>query len=196
MHGHEYTAEEILYLAEITPGRSYKDIAEMFNTRFGLSLSLGAIKGTLARCTLTNGRDGCFPPGHPPANKGVKGVHYPGMEATQFKPGNRPHTWRPVGSERVDKDGYTWVKVTEPKVRRMKHVLVWEAAHGPVPRGHVVIFGDSDRQNFDLDNLLLVSRAQLALLNKDALIGGSAELTRTGIALVEMRRKIAERRKG
>ena len=40
------------------------------------------------------------------------------------------------------------------------HKLVWEAAHGPVPQGHIVVFRDSNRRNFDLANLECISQAE------------------------------------
>ena len=39
-----------------------------------------------------------FQPGFTPWNKGLKGWSAPGVERTQFKRGNRPQTWVPVGS--------------------------------------------------------------------------------------------------
>lgn len=196
MYGHDYTAEEILYLAAITPGRSYKEITRMFNERFGLSLSRSAISGTIQRCKLKNGRDGRFKPGQIPPNKGLRGISYPGMEATQFKPGNHPQTYKPVGTESERSDGYMWVKVADPKTWKMKHVAVWESVNGPVPEGHVVIFGDGNRQNFDPVNLVLVSRAELLMMNKFGLVGGSAELTMAGKTVANLRMKIAQSRKG
>ncbi len=78
-----------------------------------------------------------------------KGLHYlaGGRSAeTRFKPGIRPHTWVPIGSYRTTEGG----RVLEQKVNdlpgpnsvRWKPVsrLVWEAAHGPVPAGHLVVF--------------------------------------------------------
>ncbi|WP_083612210.1 HNH endonuclease [Paenibacillus sp. P32E] len=35
-----------------------------------------------------------------------------------------------------------------------------------VPKGHAIIFGDGDRQNFDPNNLILITRGQLAIMNK------------------------------
>jgi hypothetical protein len=39
-------------------------------------------------------------------------------------------------------------------------VLTWEAVHGPLPIGKIVIFSDHDRRNFALSNLLAVTRAE------------------------------------
>lgn len=196
MRGHEYTADEILFLADNVVGRSYADLTALFNTRFGLSLSQLAIEGTITRCKLANGFDGRFKPGLVPHNKGIKGVSYPGMKATQFKPGQLPTKYLPVGAETMRDDRYIWVKVADPKTWRQKHVMIWEAAHGPRPAGHAVIFGDGNRQNFDLSNLILVSRAELAVMNKFGLIGSSTELTEAGKSVADLRMRIIDRQKG
>jgi len=62
----------------------------------------------------------------------------------------------PSGSERIKQDGgfkYVWVKVGHPNTWRLKHHLIWEAAHGPVPHNHRVFFLDGDQNNFSLGNL-------------------------------------------
>jgi hypothetical protein len=72
------------------------------------------------------------------------------MAETQFKKG-RPaceaRNYVPIGTEKYDaKRKVTVRKITDdpalfPANRwRPVHVLVWEAAHGPVPKGHIVIF--------------------------------------------------------
>lgn len=83
--------------------------------------------------------------------------------------GGRPR--RPVGSEAVSR-GYVYVKVAEEPTRpqskdnwRPKQAVVWERAHGPVPEGHVVLFADRDRRNFDPANLVAVPRRLLSRLN-------------------------------
>ncbi|HEU4708777.1 MAG TPA: hypothetical protein VFS17_05645, partial [Methylophilaceae bacterium] len=81
-----------------------------------------------------------FPKGHVPANKGKKGISYPGMEATQFKPGHKPGNYRPVGSTRIcSKDGYVLIKIEEGMFKwKALHRIVWERMNGAVPPGHVV----------------------------------------------------------
>jgi len=92
------------------------------------------------------GNAGEFKPGLEPWNKGVKGSTgtHEACRATQFKPGVRPHTWVPVGSYRIC-EGQLQRKVNDdpgPNHVRWKPVtrLVWEAANGPVPAGHAVVF--------------------------------------------------------
>jgi len=163
-----------------------------------------------------NTNDGRFKPGQPSWNKGKKGSDTGGYKG-HFKKGHLPQNYRPVGSERVDSLGYTWVKTADKLTeyvirvykdrititeelrqqhqRKMKHQLVWEAANGAIPKGHVVIFGDGNKQNFNLDNLLLVSNAQLARLNQNGLIYNDADLTRTGIIIADLINKQGEKKR-
>lgn len=109
-----------------------------------------------------------FKPGQSPWNKGKHYAAGGRSPLTRFKRGNRPHTWVPVGTERVC-SGILQVKVSDtgytPQDWQSKHQLVWIAAHGPLPKGHIVCFRDGDRTNFALANLELVSRAELMRRN-------------------------------
>lgn len=100
-----------------------------------------------------NSRSRHFPKGHVPANKGLRRPGYaPGrMGETQFKKGAMSgaaqHNYVPIGTEKIDpKRNVLMRKVTDdPSIFPVKrwrpvHVLVWEAVHGPVPAGHIVIF--------------------------------------------------------
>jgi hypothetical protein len=88
---------------------------------------------------------------------------------TQFKPGQKPHTWQPVGSERVNADGYRQIKMTDtgypPKDWVMVHILLYEKHHGPVPKGHVIVFKDKNREHIEIENLECISRRDLMLRN-------------------------------
>lgn len=113
-----------------------------------------------------------FQKGHAPANKGLRrpGWYAGRMRETQFKKGQVSRKWKPIGSERLV-DGYRYTKISDircvPWTRNWKptHILLWEKHYGPVPRGYAVKFIDGDRDRIVLDNLCLVSRADLARLN-------------------------------
>jgi hypothetical protein len=45
------------------------------------------------------------------------------------------------------------------------HILIWEAAHGPVPTGHAVCFKDGDKAHIELDNLECIPRTELMRRN-------------------------------
>lgn len=122
------------------------------------------------------GRKVQFPKGNVPANKGLRRPGYsPGdMAKTQFKKGQMPHTWMPVGSYRINPDGYVERKFGEepgPYYMRWKpvHRQVWEDAHGPIPPDHVVAFlpgrKTTDPELITLDALELESRSEMARRN-------------------------------
>lgn len=110
----------------------------------------------------------CFKPGQRPWNHGKKGLQIGGKDH-QFKPWHKPVGTMAVGSERQTKDGLIERKISDTGIRRKDwrpvHVLVWEEQNGPVPAGHVVIFADGNHRNFDIENLLMLSRADLMRRN-------------------------------
>lgn len=177
-------------------GRSAQEMTDLLNATFGTSYTREQIKGCRSRNHWDSGLTGRFEKGHLTHNKGKKGVNYPGMMPTQFKTGHLPHNHRPVGSVRTDKkDGYIYKKVAEPNKWRLLHVLNWEAVHGPLPPGHALIFKDRNRTNCDPDNLILVTRGELAVLNKRGLLSDNPETTETAVALVRLI-KAAKKKKG
>lgn len=193
-----YPDEVKEFIKENYIGVGPKEMAARLNAEFGTSYTHSQMKSWYNNHKLNSSVTGYFPKGHIPANKGKKGISYEGMKATQFKKGNRPANWVSIGTERINRDGYTEIKIADGRLNKnwkAKHILLWEAAHGPVPQGHVVIFGDGNKRNFDPDNLLLVSRAQLARLNQRGLIQNNADLTRTGIIIADLYSKIGERKR-
>lgn len=104
-----------------------------------------------------------FKPGRPGWNKGQRYVAGGRSAETRFKPGARPHNAAPVGAEVTSRDGYRKRKISDaPGLSqrqrwRFVHVLNWEAAHGPVPRGFRIAFRNGDRSDPRLENLELVS---------------------------------------
>ena len=125
-------------------------------------VSLNNVKAVCKRNGWMTGRTGCYAPGcipHPDARPR-------GPNKTSFKRGNRPHNWLPVGSTRVTRDGYSEVKVAEPRTWRQLHLLMWEKAFGTVPDGFCVSFIDGDSANVALDNLELISRNANLQINR------------------------------
>lgn len=190
---HIWTNEEKEYLKEITPGHHYKEIHKLFNEKFDLNLTIGQIKAAIGRYKLNTGFNGYFQKGYIPPNKGTKGLSKPNKAS--FKKGHKPSNLRPIGSERITKDGYTEIKVEEPNKWRLKHRVIWEKSNGKIPKGHTIIFGDGNKQNIDINNLILVTRKQLLILNRNRLIKGDIELTKVAINIAKVQEKIDGRKR-
>ena len=199
----KYTAEHIDFISGNIVGRSYRDLTERFNARFGMELKISTMISLASRHGFRNERD-CrfntgweptqFKKGFTPWNKGKKGINLGGKE-TQFKKGQKGWNYKPVGTERINTDGYVDVKIADPGKWKGKHKIIWEAANGPVPPGHVLIFADGNKLNVTLENLLLITRRELAIMNKKGLIANKAELTKAGVTVAGIFLKITERKK-
>ena len=187
---HYYTEEEIKFLQQNVKGRTRKELAELFSERFNVNLTEQQIKGVTNRYKMRSGIDKRFKKGQKAWNDGMKGLNIGGKE-TQFKKGSIPPNYKEIGTERITFDDYVEVKVSTNKWKA-KHHLIWEKENGPIPKGHVVIFGDKNRRNFDINNLLLVSRKQLVRLNQNNLIQEDTELTKAAITVVDIYSKLGE----
>lgn len=157
-------------------GRTIKQVLAKANA-LGLHKSIELIAETARERSSRPGHGSQatrIQPGQEPWNKGT---HYTagGRSAeTRFKPGVRPHTWVPIGSYRLVEGPVLEQKVNDlpgPNSVRWKPVsrLVWEAAHGPIPDGHAVVFKPG-RQTVELelitpDALECLSRAELMRRN-------------------------------
>lgn len=59
-------------------------------------------------------------------------------------------------------------------------------------KGYAVIFGDGNRQNVNINNLILVTRQQLLILNKNKLIQNHVDLTRTEVIIADLYQKLRD----
>ena len=167
--------EHIDWLADNIKGRPFKELTNMFNEHFGTNVTINAIHIVSYRHGLHNGLP-----------TGSKAAQFKKKAGKEYK---RPK-YRPVGSERINIYGYTEIKVNDPKTWQKKHIVIYEQSHGVVPKGHKIIFADGNKQNFDIDNLLLVSCRKLLLLNDKGLLKDHAELTKTGLLIADVLIKI------
>ncbi|WP_096269380.1 HNH endonuclease signature motif containing protein [Paucisalibacillus globulus] len=192
-----FTKEQKDFIKANVKGLHNYELAELVNNMFGLSITAQQMNTYKSNHNLSSGLDGRFEKGSSPWNKGKKGLQIGGKE-TQFKKGQQPKNYRPVGSERIDsKDGYILIKVqdhgTYQERWRHKHVVVWEKHHGKkVPKNHVIMFADSNKQNLDLGNLILISRSELARMNQQGLFSMDPEVTKAGLNLVRLGNKIMD----
>lgn len=190
-----FSPKQEKFLRDGYTGRSVAELTVVFNDRFGENRTKQQIRTAVHNRRLISGRDGRFKKGYVPWNKGVKG--YIGANRTSFKKGHKPASRKPLGTERVDlRDGYILMKVKErdpytgfPTRYKAKQVHVWEMVHGPVPKGFVVAFKDSNNRNCKPINLILISRAELLTLNRHGYKKTSADLKPSVLLLSKLKVK-------
>ena len=171
--GIKWTEEEKRIVAEMYPTHFAREIAEKLGkTTSGVynmanALGLKASREKLAKggrmtAKHPNSIATRFKKGGQSPNKGKKMPEhvYEKLKDTMFKKGDMPSNYKPIGSERITKDGYVEVKVGDPSEWRPKHRILWEKENGPIPEGYNVQFKDGNRQNIKLENLYLISRAE------------------------------------
>jgi hypothetical protein len=158
------------------------DLGRTVSTTYQRAATLGLSKSAKYLASpaagRTNGRQGIgtrFGKGHVPANKGLRrpGWTRGRMADTQFRKGERQgiavKLWKPIGTERVSKDGYREVKIHDglPLQSRWRavHLVEWEKVNGPLPKGHALVFRDGDKANTAPENMELITRADLMRRN-------------------------------
>ncbi len=192
MVGHRYSEEEHNFLRSFIPGHTYKEIVEEYNKTFSEPITESRVKGYMSNHKINNGLTGRFKKGQIPPNKGKKGVCAKGCEKTWFKEGHLPHNTKPIGYERITKDGYIEIKVkmrpSSPSCNdnfKAKHHIVWEEAHGPIPKGYKLTFLDGNKQNCVLENLALITNAEHLELTRKGLRSANPRFTETGILIAK-----------
>lgn len=178
---HRYSKEQKEYIIANNYGKYSEELAAMFNKKFNTNISSKEISYFRRNHKLNSGLTGQFKKGHNTWNKGTKGLTH--SNKTSFKKGNKPHNYRPVGSERITKDGYIEVKVSDPNKWETKNKIVYKKHFGDIPKGYKVIYADGNKLNNEPDNLILVSSSELLIANRNHLIYDNKDLTESGILI-------------
>ena len=190
---HKWTDEEKEYLALIVKGSTYKETTKKMNDKFEYNFSEEQVKGMMYRNKLTTGTGGYFKKGSTPWNKGLKG--YMGANKTSFKKGTIPPNQVPIGTESITKGGYIKVKVGEPNKWKLKQRYIYEQHYGEIPNNYNIIFADGNKMNFDIDNLIAVSKSEMLILNNNNLRFEDKELTKVGVNIAKVIDKAKKRNK-
>lgn len=205
-----WTPEKDEWFRSFVPGHHEAEISAEHERIYGTPLTASQIGNRKAALHVRSGTDGGqFRRGQTAWNKGMSWDEQGRSAesrarslATCFKPGEvhvAPSREREVGFERVDDDGFTWVKVRDSRVDgiqrqepwrhnenyRLKHHLVYEQAYGSIPRGCNIVFADRDKTNFDPENLVAVPRRLWTIIQR-RLDYWDAESLRTAMLVAEL----------
>lgn len=184
---------------KLIPGRQSKEIQRLAKETLGLDLTMSQIRSWKKNHKTPSGYDTRFRPGHIPDIKGKKWNEFMTPEAqkrsrlNQFKKGNIPKNRKEVGDIYLRNDGYLWIKVRDYAKNQnwqQYHRYIWEQANGPIPKGHVIIFLDGNRQNCKLENLTMVSEKVVAVANKWYGLTDDPDINRAILSAAELRHKV------
>lgn len=197
--------ERVEWLRSYAPGHDIYEIIDEFERLYGIRMTKYSMKNAKHRYGAKSGTNvGQFQKGGTPANKGktwdemgVSERARANMRRNQFKRGGVPHNGAaiPLGTERVDPDGYVYVKTSmlssEPCKNdcwTRKHRVVYEREVGPIPDGCMVVFADRDNRNFDPSNLVAVPRELWAVIKKRGVEYWDAESLNTAMLIAKVDR--------
>ncbi|MGO1500804.1 MAG: HNH endonuclease signature motif containing protein [Marinobacter sp.] len=170
----EWTVQHDDWLGQIYSGMSNTKIAGVMG-RTPPAIQNRAIKLGLKKSPeyMKREKPGCFKKGGTSWNKGIHFNSGGRSVQTRFKSGAVPANQLPVGAEVVDNYGYRKRKVRDdaPKGKgyqnwKFVHVIVWEQHNGPLPKGRIVRFRDSNIENLAPGNLVDLSRGENCVINR------------------------------
>jgi hypothetical protein len=197
-----WTYQQDRWLRVLYPNTPNLKIADVMGRSY-TSIKNRATALGLSKCPeyIDAEKPGCFRKGHTTWNKGIPFESRGRSPVTQFKTGGVPPNTQPIGTEVVDSYGYRKRKVRDDKPGgkayrnwRFVHVIVWEQHNGPLPKGQLVRFRDSDITNFAPGNLVALTRGENAVINRWMAMG---ELPEGGMdVLITLAKiKIAQRKR-
>lgn len=190
----KFTEEQKQFIYKNYKGIGNKELINKFNKKFNTNLDK-QIYNFKRNHHLNSGLTGQFEKGHESFNKGKKWDEYMSKEKqemcrkTTFKKGNIPSNSVPIGTERLSKDGCLEVKIKNGNLNKnwkYKHRLIYEKNFGKIPKGYNVVFADGNKLNLEPNNLILVSDAELLIMNEKGLFKKNIELTKTGSNLAKL----------
>ena len=209
MSGHPWLPAEERALATLYPHLRTVDIVPILGRNisaiYGRAKLLGLEKSAAFKASPLSGRNvkdhaphgvsTRFKPGHVSKNKGLRrpGWFAGRMRETQFRKGQTPVNKCEVGELRLNTEGYVDMKISNErgaKAWRTFHRILWEDVNGPVPDGHVLVFRDKDRLNICLENIELITRAELQ--RRNSLHRLPKPLVQAIMTLGQLKRRIRE----
>lgn len=197
-----YPADMEEFVRSIADGRTTEQIVDLVNKHYGKQIVTPAqIRAYKKNHGIVSGVDCRFQKGCVSHNKGkpMPAHVYEKAKATMFKKGHTPANYLPVGSIVKNTGGYLMRKRSDTGSQwerwEFLHRAVWIEHNGPIPDGMMVSFKDGDKENCDIDNLMLISNAENLELWRSGLRFEDPDLTATGLNLVKLKIAAGKKRR-
>ena len=165
-----FSKTEQNYIKENVKGNTVEELTQLINKTFNKNYKENQIRNFKKQNGLRSGVD------------------------SKFKKGQTPHNKKNIGYEFINNDGYTEIKVAEPNKWMLKQRYLYQKYKGQIPKNHDVIFADGNKQNFDLENLILVERRDKLVMKNKHLFYKNRESTECGILIAKIINKIYDKR--
>lgn len=170
----KYGKEVVDYIKDNAEGLLNEQLAENINHTFGISITKEEVKGIKAYIGAKSGIS-CYDAMmmtrpddwvNPRRGKKLSPENYEKIRKAFFKKGFNGLPPCPVGTERV-RGNRIFIKIEEPDIWISKAKYVYEKETGEyLKQGEVVVLLDGSIDNFELDNLMKVSKAEVLRYNQ------------------------------
>jgi len=202
-----YTLEEVEFIKTFYPYIHNQDLAEILG-RSAISIGGKACTMKVHKCkgfyklnmrrVSAIGREkvphrtSYYTKGHESWNKGKKisDEHRQKLIDSSYKKGNIPYNIKPIGATR-NINNYNEIKVGHAKWIAVSRYN-WMQVHGEIPQGYVIFHIDGNHLNDHIDNLCLITRGQMATINRHY-NGLTPELKEVQIILNQIKRLTNEK---
>lgn len=199
---HKYSKEEDDFLRANSEKYRGPELLQIFNEKFGAELNLQTLYVHCSKnLKISIGPDdGKYKKGGKPWDRVeggreayislLKKGQSENWQRTVFKKGHESHNKKELLTEvkraRKNKDGYE-VRIKTEDGWVLKQNYIWEKENGPIPEGHLLVFADGDRLNFDISNLRCVSNRTFSrLVHNKWLDNGNSDLVDTAIVYSDL----------
>lgn len=166
-----FSEDEKKFIKENSLGKTTTELTDMFNKTFNRQLKVSQIRNFKKSRKIKSGVD------------------------CRFRKASTPHNYKPIGSEFVSSDGYTYIKVADPNTWEQKQRYLYKKYKGEIPNNCSVVFANQDKQDFNLDNLILIANKDKLVMKNKHLFFNNKESTETGILIAKVINKCAQLKK-
>lgn len=191
----KWPSELLPFVRENTKGRTTAELRDLIREELGIDMTEKQVFYFKKNHRLPSGVDTRYPKGNVPWAKGRKMPAGSKHSCTEFKKGQMPHNYQPVGTVIINGDGYLVKKVEDPNKWEFLHRIVWEEHNGPILPGYGVTFLDGDKTNCDISNLRLITNAENGYINSRHLRSEDPEITETALLVAKLACTAKKRRK-
>ena len=112
---------------------------------------------------------------------------------SKFKKGHKINE-KPIGSEvfRLGRGYNCWLIKVDEKNWVRKHHYIYEKTYGKIPKDHTLIFADGNKDNFEIDNLICLSRKEFLFMSVRNMFYNNKEYTNTSVNLARLMLRISD----
>jgi len=177
----KYTKEQIDFIYKNYKGISSRELTKKFNKKFSTSRESTSINAFKGHHKLKSGYNNYFKPGNQPWNTGTKGL-------VKANSGSRKPA--PIGKI-YSSSGHNLIKTVNgwQQYSRYKYEEYHDCKLTPNER---INFLDNDNTNFAKENLIKVTKQEVARIHREGYLYDDPTLNKVGISMVRLKMKVRD----